>query len=51
MDKLLIGDFEVKHQVGKVTFHKKKDLPDNFTEWNANIEDEIGRLKKIINNV
>lgn len=38
-------DFESRPQIGKGTYHTKKDLPTAFRGWDCNIYNEISRLK------
>ena len=33
-------------QIGKGSYHKKSDLPKNFSGWNSNIFDELKRLER-----
>jgi len=48
IDAILSDNWVAKPQKGQGTLHFAKDLPEEFSGWNSNIEDEIKRLNKIV---
>ena len=50
IDEIINKTFKVMVQKNKGTFHRKSDLPNSFLGWEKNIDREIIRLKKLINN-
>tara|TARA_B100000963_G_C22237613_1_gene498575 strand:- start:28 stop:615 length:588 start_codon:yes stop_codon:yes gene_type:complete len=44
---LLYGTWKAKPQKGNGTFHRTRDLPEQFIGWDQNIHHEISRLKKL----
>jgi len=44
LDDLLSGNWIAKRQQGQGTFHRVKDLPEDFSGWSANIDEELKRL-------
>ena len=48
LETIICGKWSAKQQRSKGTFHAVKDLPNEFSGWDAEIEDEIRRLDKIL---
>lgn len=46
IDEILEGKYIAYPQKGKGSFHKKSDLPRNFSGWHSNIYQEIKTLKE-----
>lgn len=47
VDILIKRKYLTKIQRGRGSFHKKNQLPNDFTGWNSNIFNEISRLEKV----
>ena len=46
LNNILNNNWVPIRQIGKGSFHKKSDLPKNFSGWNSNIFDELKRLER-----
>ena len=47
VENILLKKYIPKKQKGKGTYHKLDDLPEKFVDWDAIIDDEIKRIKKL----
>ncbi len=45
--KIISKKYEINYQSNLGSFHRSKDLPEEFKGWDSNIYDEINRLKKV----
>ena len=48
LDDIVNGNWNANPQRGRGTLHKLKDLPSEFSGWDAEIEDEIARLENLL---
>jgi len=48
-EKIISKKFKSHPQIGIGTYHSTKELPTELFDWNADINSEINRIKKILN--